>query len=168
MPSHQDLQGDHPAEGYLLGPQRRQLRGRTRRGARCHREERCRQEHASQGPLPDHLPDRGRDRHAGPGRLSPRGRDRFPPRAHRPGEHLLQRRHPRHEEARDRRQVRRDREVLRYREVPGHAGEEVLERDERTACVLGGGAPGAGDFVGGRGAGRRGCSLSEEVPWEDG
>jgi len=76
-------------KGPILGTQRRQLRSQARRGPRHHRDERRRQEHAPQDPLPDHLFDRGRDRHAGPGQL--------PPRVYRPGEHLLQRCHPRHE-----------------------------------------------------------------------
>ena len=168
MPPLADPQGGHTAEGHLLGPQGRQLRGRARRGPRHHRQERRRQEHHPQGPLPHHLPNGGRGRHARSGRLPPGGRHRLSPRTHRPGEHILQRRHSRHEEARDRRQVRRDREVLRRREVPRHAGEALLQRDAGAARLLGGGAPRAGDFAGGRGAGGGGCGVPEEVPREDG
>ena len=51
--------------------------------------------------------------------------------------------------ARDRGALRRDRGFRRDREVPGHAGEVLLERDVHAPGVCGGGPFGAGDSAGG-------------------
>ncbi len=82
---------------------RRLLRDRPGRGARRHRAQRRRQDHAAQDPHPHHRADRGRDRDPRPRRQPARGRHRLPPGAHRPGEHLPERRDPRHEPPGDRR-----------------------------------------------------------------
>ena len=95
---------------------RRQLRGRAGRGARDHRPQRRRQEHAAEDPLPHHRADdaacarvRGRVGSAA------RGRHRLPPGADRAREHLPQRRHPRH--APRARSARKFDEIVEFAEV---------------------------------------------------
>ena len=144
------------------------LRRRARRGARHHRPERRRQDHAAEDPLPDHRADRGRGAHLGPRRLAARGRHRLPPRADRPREHLPERRDPRHAAARDRAQVRRDRRVRRGRALHRHAGQALLERDVRAARVRGRGAPRARDPDRRRGARGRRRGVPAQVPRQDG
>ena len=68
----------------------------------------------------------------------------------------------------DQAQVRRDRGLCRDREVPGHAGEALLQRHVRAPGLCRGRPPGAGDPAGGRGAGGGRCRVSEEVPGQDG
>ena len=81
--------------GGPLGAEGRRPRGQARRGARHHRPQRRRQEHAAQGALAHHRADRGQGRDQGPGGEPARGGHRLPPRAHRPREHPAERRHPR-------------------------------------------------------------------------
>ena len=71
-------------------------------------------------------------------------------------EHVPQRRDPRHEAPRDRREVRRDRRVQRHREVHRHAGQALLERHVRPPRVRRRRAPRSGGPHHRRGArGRR-------------
>ena len=106
-----------------------ELAGEARRH---HRPQRRRQEHAAEDPLPDHRADRGARPSARPGRQPARGRDRLPPRADRPREHLPQRRDPRHAPPRDRRAASTRSSSSPGRAVPRHAGQALLERDVRA------------------------------------
>ena len=72
-------------------------------------------------------PTRGARRDQGPRGEPARGRHRLSSRAHRPREHLSQRRHPRHDARRDQAQVRRDRRLRRGREIPRHAGQALFQ-----------------------------------------
>ena len=163
-----EVHGRRPVRRRLLGGAARELRGEPRRGARAGRPQRRGQEHAAEGPQPHHRADRGPGHHPRPGRVAAGGRDRLPPGADRPREHLPQRRDPGDEQAGDQGQVRRDRRLQRGREVPRHAGEAVLVRHVRPAGVRGRGAPGAGGADRGRGARGRRPGVPEEVPGEDG
>ena len=84
-----------------------------------------------ENPEPHHRADRGVHPVPRPSRLALGNRHRFPPRAVGPGEYLPQWLDPRHEESRDRPQVRRDRRVRRGRQVPRHPGQALLQRHVR-------------------------------------
>ena len=115
-------------------------------------------------------PTAGRARAPRPRRLAARGRNRLPRRADRAREHLPERRDPRHAQARDRAQVRRDRRVRRGRAVPRHAGQALLERDVHAARVRGRRPPRARDPARRRGAGgrrRRRSRRSASARWDD-
>ena len=92
-----DRQAGPPAahEAALVAA-RRQPHHRRRGGARHHRAQRRRQEHPAEAAHADHHADRGRGPHPRAGGRAAGGRHRLPPRAHRPGEHLPQRRGARH------------------------------------------------------------------------
>ena len=92
----------------------------------------------------------------------------FHPGVDRTREHLPQRRDSRHAPPRDRRQVRRDRRVLRGRGVHRYAGQALFERDVRPARVRGRRPSGAGDPARRRGARRRGRRVPAEVHRQDG
>ena len=141
---------------------------RDGRGARHHRAQRRRQDHAAQDPDAHHGADRGARGDPRPRRQPARGRDRLPPRAHRPREHLPERRDPRDEAARDRAQVRRDRRVRGVETVHRHAGEALLERHVRPARVRGRRAPRARDPARRRGARRRRRRVPAPLPRADG
>ena len=98
---------------------------------------------------------------------SARGRHGLPLRAHRPREHLPERRDPRHAATRDPGEVRRDRRVLRGREVPRHAGEVLLVRNVRAARVRDRSPPRARHPDRRRGAGRRRRGVPAEVARQD-
>ncbi len=93
-----------------------------------HRQERGRQDHPSQSALPHHGAHRGAGDHAGPGGIAPGGGHRFSPGAHRPGEHLSERRHPGDEPPGGPAPVRGNRGLCRDRAVSGHAAEALLHR----------------------------------------
>jgi hypothetical protein len=69
-------------------------------------QQRRRQVHAAEGPLPHHRADHRAHHPAGPDREPARGRDRIPPRPQRQRQHLPERRHPRAHPGRDKPQVR--------------------------------------------------------------
>ena len=87
-----------------------------------------------------------------------------PPGPDRPGEHLPQRRDPGHEQGRDRSEVRRDRGLLRDREVPRHPGEVLLVRHVHAARLLRRRPHRTRHLPRRRGAGGRRPAVPEEVP----
>ncbi len=100
--------GQRRAESGEFWALRERLAGRrARAGRRSDRQERCRQEHAAEAPVPDHAPHGGADRAARPRRHLARGRHRVSRRTHGPGQHLPQRNDPRHAPSRDRAPVTR-------------------------------------------------------------
>ena len=123
-------------QGRLLGAPGRDLRGRAGRGDRADGAQRLRQEHAAQahhgrdeadlGPGPHPRPDLRPDRH----------RRRVPSRDDRHREHLHERRHPRHDQGGDGREVRRHRRLRGRRRVHGHPGRQLLLGHVRPARLL--------------------------------
>ena len=134
----------------LVGPQRR------------------RQEHPAEDPRPHHRADRGRQPDAGPGGVPARGRHRVPPGAHRPGERVPERRHPRHVAEGGRAPLRRDRRVLGRRALPRHPDEALLVGDVPAARLRGGRPPRFGGAARRRGAGGGRRGVPAQVPRQDG
>ena len=97
--------------GGILGAEGCELRGQARRGARHHRPQWRRQIDATENSLPHHRAERRTRDDQGPRGEPARSRHRLSSRAHRPREHLSQRRHPRHDARRDQAQIRRNRRL---------------------------------------------------------
>ena len=93
--------------------------------------------------------------------------DGFPPRAERARERLPQRRDPGDAARRDPHALRRDRRVRGRREVPRHADQALLIRDDAEARVLGRRAPRARHRRRRRGARGRRRGVPAAVPRED-
>ena len=111
---------------------------------------------AAQDPEPDHRADRGPRRSARPGREPAGGRHRLSPGADRAGEHLPQRRHPRHD---DEREIRsKFDEIVAFAEVEKFLDTPVKRYQQRHVCAAGlrrGRASGTGDPDRRRSSGRR-------------
>jgi hypothetical protein len=145
---------------HPLGAAGRQFPGAAGRGGGDHWTQWGGEEHTAKDPLPHHRPDQRPGRHPGP-RVEPAGsRHRLPPRAHRPGKRLHERHDPRHAEARDRPQVRRDRRLLGRHKVSRYAGEAVFVGHEGASGICGRGAPRSGNPRYRRSAGGGGLRTS--------
>ncbi len=150
-----------------VGPARRERGRRARRGARHRRRERLRQEHPAQAAGRDHPPARGAGGGRRPDRLDAGAGRGLPPRLHRAGERLHERRHPGALAPRGRRADGGDHRLL---------GAGGLHRQPRADLLVGhvhpprlrrGLARRLGRAPAGRGAGRRRRGLPAQVPGAD-
>ena len=136
-------------------------------GARHHRLQRRRQEHAAQGHQQHHDADRGPVPHPRPGRLAARGRHRLPRRADRAREHLPERRDPRHDPARGAARLDEIVDFAGLERVHGHAGQALLVGHVPAARLRHRRPHGGRDPARRRGARRRRRRVPAALPRED-